>query len=78
MNKANVGFYCLSQLYTQRETAKCKPREGIFPWSKAKIERMIYAGEFPAPIKGVGRINIWPKEEIHAYIAKIRGKGNAE
>ena len=59
-----TGFYSLSQLAKE-----------IFPWSKAKIERMIYAGEFPAPIKGVGKRLLWPKEVIHNYINEIKERG---
>ena len=59
-----AGFYSFNQLYKE-----------IFPWSKAKIERMIYAGEFPAPIKGVGKRLLWPKEVIHNYINEIKERG---
>lgn len=56
-----TGFYSLNQLAKE-----------IFPWSKAKIERMIYAGEFPAPIKGASKCSLWPKEVIHKYIEEIK------
>ena len=48
----DMGFYKLSQLYSRVETARQKPYTGIFPWGKAKIQRMVARGEFPQPVKG--------------------------
>ena len=71
----DVGFYKLSQLYSRRETERQKPYDGIFPWGKAKIQRMVRRGEFPKPIKGYGRADLWDKAEIHAFIEKMKTEG---
>ena len=68
----DMGFYKLSQLYSRLETARQKPYTGIFPWGKAKIQRMVARGEFPQPVKGYGRYDLWPKAEIHAFIARMK------
>lgn len=73
--REEIGFYSLAQLYTCRETKRLKKHVGIFPWGKNTILRMVARGEFPAPIKGIGKINLWPKEVIHDFIENIKERG---
>lgn len=68
----DVGFYKLSQLYSRVETARQKPYTGIFPWSRSKILQMVTDGTFPKPVRGYGQANLWPKAEIHAFIARMK------
>ena len=69
--EAEIGFYSLAQLCTYQETEKQKPRVGIFPWGRTRILGMVSRGEFPAPVKRIGRFNLWPKKVIHEYIKEI-------
>ena len=68
----DVGFYKLSQLCSRQETKWQKSYEGIFPWGESTIQRMVAKGTFPQPIRGYGRSNLWPKAEIHAFIARMK------
>jgi len=51
---------------------------GVEPRSKAQRWRLIKAGKFPRPIK-IGTRNLWPEDEIDAFIkARIAERDNAE
>lgn len=70
-----TGFYCFRQLYSTRETKYQKERNGKFPWCKRTIERLCQRGEFPKPIKLLGR-NAWRSDVIDKF-AELITKGMA-
>lgn len=76
--KDEIGFYGLVQLASRQGTEIYKERIGIFPWGRNTILRMVDAGTFPAPIKGLGRQLLWPKEVIHAYIRRLTNNGEED
>ena len=41
-----IGYYDLRQLSSAEETSRQKKRVGVFPWSKAKIRRLVKSLEF--------------------------------
>ena len=70
----DTGFYSLAQLCSRSETEHQKGHVGVFPWSRSKILTMVERGEFPAPIRGYGRANLWPKAVIREYAERIGGE----
>lgn len=70
----DTGFYSLAQLCSRSETERQKGRVGVFPWSRTKILAMIERGEFPQPVRGLGRANLWPKATIREYAERIGGE----
>lgn len=66
-----VGYYDLRQLSSAEETSRQKKRVGVFPWSKAKIRRLVKSREFPQPVKFGRAANaelLWRKADIHQYM----------
>lgn len=64
MTETDIGFYTLSQIVSS------KGEIGIVPFSRSTVFRMIKNGTFPQPIRGF-KANVWPKEVIHNYIARL-------
>jgi len=48
----------------------CDLRTKGVGYSKAHLWRLIRAGKFPAPVKGLGQQNVWPESEIDAVVAE--------
>jgi predicted DNA-binding transcriptional regulator AlpA len=47
-------------------------------YSKAHLWRLINAGKFPVPIKGLGAADVWDEAKIDAYVEKrIRESASA-
>ena len=44
-------------------------REKGITYSKPHLWRLIKAGQFPAPVKGLGPENVWPEPEVDSIIA---------
>lgn len=66
-----VGYYDLRQLSSAEETSRQKKRVGVFPWSKAKIRRLVKRREFPQPVRFGCAANaelLWRKADIHQYM----------
>ena len=61
-----TGFYRMAQLLE------------IFPWRRTKILEMVAAGEFPRPVRNCGKCSIWPKDEIHKFIERIKAGEETE
>ena len=72
------NIYSLSQLYSTSETEFQKKRVGKFPWSEMTLRRMWARGEFPKPVKQLGR-NVWGGDVIDRYAELVAsGVGLAE
>lgn len=68
-----IGYYDLRQLSSAEETSRQKKRVGVFPWSKAKIRRLVKNLEFPQPVRFGRAANaelLWRKQDIHQYIER--------
>lgn len=72
-NEDLTGYYNLRQLSSAEETSRQKKRIGVFPWSRAKIRRLVKRGEFPRPVRFGEAANTelwWRKTDIHQYIER--------
>ena len=69
------GFYSFHQLYSTGETEIQKEYNGKFPWSMSTVRRLWARGEFPKPIKLLGR-NAWRCDVIDRF-AELIAKGVA-
>ena len=72
-NEDLIGYYDLRQLSSAEETSRQKKRVGVFPWSKAKIRRLVKRLEFPQPVRFGKAANTelwWRKTDIHHYIER--------
>ena len=69
-----IGYYDLRQLSSAEETSRQKKRVGVFPWSKAKIRRLVKSLEFPQPVRFGKAANaelMWCKTDIHQYMKEM-------
>ena len=69
-----LGYYDLRQLSSAEETSRQKKRVGVFPWSKAKIRRLVKSLEFPQPVRFGKAANaelMWRKTDIHQYMKEM-------
>lgn len=69
-----IGYYDLRQLSSAEETSRQKKRVGVFPWSKAKIRRLVKSLEFPQPVRFGKASNaelMWRKTDIHQYMKEM-------
>jgi prophage regulatory protein len=53
-------------------------KEKGITYSRPQIWRLIKAGRFPPPVKGLGNQNVWPEPEIDAVIAKRLAERDGE
>ena len=53
-------------------------REKGITYSKPHLWRLIKAGRFPAPVKGLGPENVWPESEVDSVVANRLAERDGE
>lgn len=52
-------------------------RKGI-TYSRVQLWRLVKAGKFPKPIRGVGKGNAWVESEVDSYLDRLVAERDAE